>query len=97
MHQAPILGKSGGKKPPDRLLMAPCSTTAKSIRRLPLENAAFSARLWARLRGDRQSGRPGLELARLDLTPEGVAETQAHRGSMQSAQILQNAVTAIRN
>lgn len=79
----------------DRLLMAPCLTAAKSIRRLPLENAAFSARLWARLRETDRVDALVSELARLDLTPEGVAE-QAHRGSMQSAQILQNAITAIR-
>lgn len=83
------------EKAADRLLMAPASTAVKNIRRMPLENAAFSARLWVRLRETDRVDALISELARLDLTPEGVAE-QAHRGSMQSALILQNAITAIR-
>jgi len=83
------------EKAADRLLLAPAAAAAKQIRRLPLKHAAFSARLWVRLRETDRLDALISELARLDLTPEGVAE-QAHRGGMQSALILQNAITAIR-
>ena len=83
------------EKAADRLLMAPVSAAARTMRRMPLDNAPFSARLWARLRDTDRADALASELARLDLTPESAAE-QAHRGRMLSAQLLQNAITAIR-